>query len=112
MVNKSLFDHPSYGPMLKAAEEVRKARDYTDAPEAVLALLHNAQANISTGLDALFQRDPLKQEMAKIIFILEKSTEIKHRNINGHTYDIPTVTHPEGFRVAVEDCHQLVKRYG
>lgn len=109
---KSLFEHPSYGPLLRAAEEVRKARDYATAPDAMLALLHNAQANLSSGMEALMEHDPLKRDMAKIIFILEASTEIRHRTIGDHTYDIATVTHPEGFRVAVEDCHSLIKRYG
>lgn len=108
---KSMFEHPSYGPLLRAAEDVRKARSYDMAPEAMLALLHNAQANLRGGMEALMEPDPLKQDMAKVIFILQRSAYIKEKRIGDVVHKIPTVTNMEGFRVVVEECHEIAEKY-
>jgi len=108
---KSLFDHPSYGPLIKAADLLFYAHKYTDAPQAMLMLVENARVNLKSGIEMLLEKDPLKQKMALICYILHDATEIVEKNIGDEIFKIPTVVDVDKFRWGLLDLHQMIHEY-
>lgn len=111
LMPKSLFDHPSYGPLAKAADLLFYAHKYTEAPGAMLMLIENAQVNLKSGIEMLGERDPLKQKMAFVCVVLHDSTQIIEKEIDGQKFQIPTVVDMDKFRWGILDLHKMVNEF-
>ncbi len=80
---KFIFEHPAYRNLVRAAEQIQKAKSVTDVPEAALQMMENAGALVRGSIDVLMERDPLKYELGVIALMLRECMSRKIEKIDG-----------------------------
>ncbi|MGE7136043.1 hypothetical protein ACQKIE_00220 [Luteibacter sp. NPDC031894] len=106
-----LLQHPAYRSLREAAKNIQCAADVKDVPDKALELLQNARANVTSSMDTLMERDPLKHRLGMICLMLQESTSYKVDKIEGQMIEVVDVTDDYMFSWAIRELHQLPVKF-
>lgn len=107
---KVVLENPAYKTLAHAAEQLDKTRAL-DAPEAVGALVHNAQALLGNAMKALIEQDRLMMKIVMICLMFVQSTSYTMQKIHGKMEEVAEITDEFMWAWAVRELHSLPAKF-
>jgi hypothetical protein len=108
---KIIIEHPAYKHLVEAADVIRKARDLKDVPASAVILLDNANSLVSSSIQVLLEKDPLKHKLGMICLMLIESTTYSMQKVDGKMKEVIDLIDEQMFAWAIRELHLLPAKF-
>jgi hypothetical protein len=109
---KFIFEHPAYRGLVRAVDQLQKAKNVKDVPEAAAMFVENAGALVRSSIDVLLEHDPLKYELGVIAVLLRESLSRSMQKIDGEMKEVYEVKDEYLLGLAASKAYAIPTKFG